>query len=137
MANSICGDNDASIVSVAAICGRRGWPIREPVSELPLELESTLQSHSAVDGEQKQPIEDTMSEDGHDDTLMVDTNDEAGSIKRSDWRRVRKYYECSKQYIFVAATLPVNGKKTTGAILKHMFTDAHIGQLWLVRFMKQ
>ncbi|KAK4261262.1 hypothetical protein QN277_004285 [Acacia crassicarpa] len=192
MANSICGDNGAPIVSVAAICGRQGWPIREPdiivttpvallnsveqsrhrrmefmrsvkyvvfdeadmllcgsfqnkvirlinllrfdekllsqskepVSELPVELESTLQSHIAVDGEQKQPIEDTISEDGNDDTHMVDTNDEAGSIKRSDWRRVRKYYERSKQYIFVAATLPVNGKKTAGAILKHMFPDA-------------
>ncbi|KAI9111638.1 hypothetical protein K1719_017328 [Acacia pycnantha] len=192
MANGICGDNGAPIVSVAAFCGRQGWPIREPdiivttpvallnsveqsrnrrmefmrsvkyvvfdeadmllcgsfqnkvirlinllrfdekllsqskepVSELTLELESTLQSHSAVDGEQKQPIEDTISEDGNDDTHMVDTNDEAGSIKRSDWRRVRKYYERSKQYIFVAATLPVNGKKTAGAILKHMFPDA-------------
>ncbi|XP_054795367.1 DEAD-box ATP-dependent RNA helicase 22-like isoform X2 [Prosopis cineraria] len=196
MANSICGDDGTPMVSVAAICGRQGWPIhepdiivttpvallnyveqnrnrrmefmrsvkyvvfdeadmllcgsfqnkvirlinllrfdekllsqlKEPVSGLPLELESTLSSHSdsAIYGEQKQPTEDTISEDGNVDidTHMVDTNNKAGSIKRRDWRRVRKNYEHSKQYLFVAATLPVNGKKTAGAILKHMFPDA-------------
>lgn len=41
-----------------------------------------------------------------------------------DWRRVRKVYMRSKQYIFVAATLPVNGKKTAGGVLKRMFPDA-------------
>ncbi|XP_028754378.1 DEAD-box ATP-dependent RNA helicase 22 [Neltuma alba] len=191
MASGICGDNGAPIVSVAAICGRQGWPVhepdiivttpvallnyveqsrsrrmefmrgakyvvfdeadmllcgsfqnkvirlinllrfdekllsqsKEPVSELPLELESTSSSHSAVYGEQKQPAIETISEGGDDDTHMVDTNNEAGSIKRKDWRRVRKNYERSKQYIFVAATLPVNGKKTAGAMLKHMFPD--------------
>ena len=97
---------------------------KEPVSELPLELESTLSSHSVVYDEQKQPTEDTISEDGNDDAYMVDINIEAGSVKRGDWRRVRKNYERSKQYIFVAATLPVNGKKTAGAVLKYMFPDA-------------
>ncbi|GKV14440.1 hypothetical protein SLEP1_g25323 [Rubroshorea leprosula] len=47
-----------------------------------------------------------------------------GSAKEKDWRRVRKPYACSKQYIFVAATLPLNGKKTAGAVLKKMFPDA-------------
>lgn len=50
---------------------------------------------------------------------------EAGSIKKKDWRRIRKDYDRSKQYIFVAATLPVNGKKTAGAVLKRMFPDAN------------
>ncbi|KAG6498142.1 DEAD-box ATP-dependent RNA helicase 22-like [Zingiber officinale] len=46
----------------------------------------------------------------------------SGRIK--DWRRVRKHYTRSKQYIFVAATLPGSGKKTAGGVLKHMFPDA-------------
>lgn len=49
---------------------------------------------------------------------------EGDSTKRKDWRRVRKSYERSKQYIFVAATLPLNGKRTAGGVLKRMFPDA-------------
>ena len=49
---------------------------------------------------------------------------EVGVVKRRDWRRVRKTYERSKQYIFVAATLPENGKRTAGGVLKKMFPDA-------------
>ncbi|OAY66638.1 DEAD-box ATP-dependent RNA helicase 22, partial [Ananas comosus] len=41
-----------------------------------------------------------------------------------DWRRVRKVYKRSKQYLFVAATLPQSGKKTAGGVLKRMFPDA-------------
>ncbi|KAL6846094.1 hypothetical protein ACP4OV_023542 [Aristida adscensionis] len=43
---------------------------------------------------------------------------------RRDWRRVRKIYTRSKQYVFVAATLPQSGKKTAGGVLKRMFPDA-------------
>jgi len=43
---------------------------------------------------------------------------------RKDWRRVRKIYRRSKQYVFVAATLPQSGKKTAGGVLKRMFPDA-------------
>ncbi|CAN6195804.1 unnamed protein product [Urochloa humidicola] len=43
---------------------------------------------------------------------------------RKDWRRVRKVYKRSKQYVFVAATLPQSGKKTAGGVLKRMFPDA-------------
>lgn len=46
------------------------------------------------------------------------------SANKKDWRRVRKIYKRSKQYIFVAATLPVNGKQTAGGVLKRMFPDA-------------
>ncbi|KAM1065634.1 hypothetical protein FF2_020949 [Malus domestica] len=49
---------------------------------------------------------------------------EAGRVKSSDWRRVRKVYKRRKQYIFVAATLPANGKRTAGAVLKKMFPEA-------------
>lgn len=101
---------------------------KESVAELPMQLESALSSHSALYGEDKQPTEDTIVEDEDGDTeqeeQLVYVNNEADCIKRRDWRRVRKNYERSKQYIFVAATLPVNGKKTAGAILKYMFPDA-------------
>ncbi|KAK9707344.1 hypothetical protein RND81_07G190900 [Saponaria officinalis] len=46
------------------------------------------------------------------------------SGKTKGWRRVREYYHRSKQYIFVAATLPENGKRTAGGVLKRMFPDA-------------
>lgn len=50
---------------------------------------------------------------------------ESGVRNRHDWRRVRQIYDRSKQYIFVAATLPLNGKGTAGGILKRMFPDAN------------
>ncbi|XP_070016709.1 DEAD-box ATP-dependent RNA helicase 22 isoform X2 [Nicotiana sylvestris] len=63
--------------------------------------------------------EDTeVGEDGAN--LEADTK----GLKKKDWRRVRKIYERSKQYIFVAATLPENGKRTAGGVLKRMFPDA-------------
>lgn len=46
------------------------------------------------------------------------------STRGNDWRRVRKLYKRSKQYIFVAATLPESGRKTAGGVLKHMFPNA-------------
>ncbi|GFY88328.1 DEA(D/H)-box RNA helicase family protein [Actinidia rufa] len=63
---------------------------------------------------------DESGTDVEDFTEGIDAED----TKRKDWRRVRKNYERSKQYIFVAATLPVNGKKTAGGLLKRMFPDA-------------
>jgi len=41
--------------------------------------------------------------------------------RRSDWLRSRKQYKRSKQYIFVAATLPQAGKSSPGAVLKQKF----------------
>lgn len=189
MANSLCRDDGETIVSVAAICGRQGWPIQEPdiivttpaallnyvdldrsrrmefmrgvkyvvfdeadmllcgsfqnkvirlinllrfdekllsqskksVAELPMREESSLSSEDAFEGEEELQTE-AMSEE--DDDYKDDINNEAESVKQRGWRRVKKTYERSKQYIFVAATLPVNGKKTAGGILKYMFPDA-------------
>ncbi|XP_077232254.1 DEAD-box ATP-dependent RNA helicase 22-like, partial [Tasmannia lanceolata] len=59
---------------------------------------------------------------GLDDLRTEQIN--VGPSKGTDWRRVRKVYLRSKQYIFVAATLPENGKKTAGGVLKRMFPDA-------------
>lgn len=65
-------------------------------------------------------------EGAEDDTVLEELTEgvDAEGTKRKDWRRVRKIYERSKQYIFVAATLPVNGKKTAGGVLKRMFPEA-------------
>lgn len=69
------------------------------------------------------PEEDEEAE-GDVDAEKLKEEPDAEAIKRKDWRRVRKIYERSKQYIFVAATLPVNGKKTAGGVLKRMFPEA-------------
>ncbi|KAK9104663.1 hypothetical protein Scep_021507 [Stephania cephalantha] len=75
--------------------------------------------------------EDSEIDDvGDVENVVDDTNEEnlketkVGLSKGNDWRRVRKVYERSKQYIFVAATLPANGKMTAGGVLKRMFPDA-------------
>ncbi|KAJ8451684.1 hypothetical protein Cgig2_018318 [Carnegiea gigantea] len=68
-----------------------------------------------------------LEEEEHsdDDATVKDLGEETPrSDKVKDWKRVREHYERSKQYIFVAATLPVNGKKTAGGVLKRMFPEA-------------
>lgn len=87
----------------------------------------SLERFSSEDVEDQQ---ESVLEEDEDFVAEFEVEDikeeiEAGSIDRKDWRRVRKNYERSKQYIFVAATLPVNGKKTAGAMLKRMFPDAN------------
>ncbi|RZB99385.1 DEAD-box ATP-dependent RNA helicase 22 [Glycine soja] len=192
MANSLCKDDSETIVSAAAICGKQGWPIREPdvivttpaallnyvdldrtrrvefmrgvkyvvfdeadlllcgsfqnkvirlinllrfdekllsrskksVAEFPMKQESSLSSEDAFEGEEKLETEAILEEDNNDKEDIADINNEAENVKLRDWRRVRKNYERSKQYVFVAATLPVNGKKTAGGVLKYMFPDA-------------
>ncbi|TYH84624.1 hypothetical protein ES332_D02G209600v1 [Gossypium tomentosum] len=98
-------------------------------SENPVEPSSDSVSHFDFEGEEDMQNEsiseaEEMSEGDVDaEDLMEET--QTSPVKRKDWRRVRKNYERSKQYIFVAATLPVNGKKTAGAVLKKMFPDAN------------
>ncbi|XP_062159856.1 DEAD-box ATP-dependent RNA helicase 22 isoform X1 [Alnus glutinosa] len=99
---------------------------KESVSELPMELESEHTSNFTLDN--KEDLQTEIISEGEEDSGDVDDlaeDVEAGSNERKDWRRVRKNYERSKQYIFVAATLPVNGKKTAGGVLKHMFPNAN------------
>ncbi|GAB2280412.1 hypothetical protein Dimus_015045 [Dionaea muscipula] len=48
-----------------------------------------------------------------------------GSDKDKDWKRAKDSYKRSKQYIFVAATLPPNRKKAACGILKCLFPDAN------------
>ncbi|KAF3322951.1 DEAD-box ATP-dependent RNA helicase 22 isoform X2 [Carex littledalei] len=63
----------------------------------------------------------------NEEILEISTAEEEssnGTRVRKDWRRVREIYTRSKQYVFVAATLPQSGKKTAGGVLKRMFPDA-------------
>lgn len=95
-----------------------------------MEITNDSLSNSDLEDEQYLQNDDTAErEENSESDVDVDVGDlteetKSGSIQKKDWRRGRKSYERSKQYIFVAATLPVNGKKTAGAVLKHMFPDA-------------
>ncbi|CAG7889058.1 unnamed protein product [Brassica rapa] len=100
----------------------------------PLEIDAEssaqfdLENEDDADFEEDGSISDEEEEEELeylDDTTQIPTvKNGAGPDIRKGWRRVRKIYTRSKQYIFIAATLPVNGKKTAGGLLKHMFQDA-------------
>lgn len=95
--------------------------------EKPLEMDySSLTQPDLQDEDniQDEYISDEENFEGDADVEDLTEETKSGSIKKKDWRRVRKNYQRSKQYIFVAATLPINGKKTAGAVLKQMFPDA-------------
>ncbi|XP_022726325.1 DEAD-box ATP-dependent RNA helicase 22 isoform X3 [Durio zibethinus] len=98
-------------------------------SENPVELNSDSLSQFDFEGEediQNESISES-EEISEDDVDAEDLTEKTKTlnVKKKDWRRVRKNFERSKQYIFVAATLPDNGKKTAGAVLKKMFPDAN------------
>lgn len=90
-----------------------------PDSALPsvLEDDEEMESDAHISSDEEENPEDV-------DPAEIGDENKEGDLKKRDWRRVRKIYERSKQYIFVAATLPANGKKTAGAVLKKMFPDA-------------
>lgn len=90
--------------------------------EVPLEGSDEYHEDSGSESAEVSDIDDE-NEDGHiqDGAVKVE-NAHVGA--RKDWRRVRKVYRRSKQYVFVAATLPQSGKKTAGGVLKRMFPSA-------------
>lgn len=203
MANCLCDDNGEPLVQVAAVCGRQGWPVKNPdvIVSTPASLLNYLYaidpekrrrsdftrgvkyvvfdeadmllcgsfqnqvtrlinmlrfdekllsrmknslnqrpgdigSDSAMDLDIEEEEDDLENdsvmeeEENYDQGVGIEVAEmeveetEGDSTKRKDWRRVRKSYERSKQYIFVAATLPLNGKRTAGGVLKRMFPDA-------------
>uniref|UniRef100_A0A0E0IIR3 RNA helicase n=1 Tax=Oryza nivara TaxID=4536 RepID=A0A0E0IIR3_ORYNI len=67
---------------------------------------------------------DEENEDGLVQHRPVNAENAHIGAHKKDWRRVRKVYRRSKQYVFVAATLPQSGKKTAGGVLKRMFPNA-------------
>lgn len=82
-------------------------------------------SSIASDTEEDFPEDFNLEEAEDSDEPIENSDSKPVTVKERDWRRVRKIYERSKQYIFVAATLPLNGKRTAGGILKQMFPDAN------------
>ncbi|KAM7487347.1 hypothetical protein LguiB_024831 [Lonicera macranthoides] len=191
MANCVCDDSGEAFLMVAAVCGRQGWPIKEPdiIVSTPaallnylyaidpdrrrrsdfirgvkyvvideadmllcgsfqnqvirlinmLRFDEKLFSRGKKSAVAKPGDLNLELEDCEDDFIVEEVDDseddkdiekstggtEAGEVKkRTGWRRVREIYERSKQYIFVAATLPLNGKRTAGGVLKRMFPDA-------------
>ncbi|GLT36498.1 hypothetical protein SLA2020_108710 [Shorea laevis] len=102
--------------------------MNESGSDNPVETNPEALSH--FDSEDNEDIQNEFVSEGEEgleddvDTEYLMEGSKAGSAEKKDWRRVRKPYARSKQYIFVAATLPLNGKKTAGAVLKKMFPDA-------------
>lgn len=100
---------------------------KESEPQLQTDLESETSSNMSLEDEDNPETDNFMEEEEIPEGVACDSlgDVEPGSIKSVGWWRVRKNYERSKQYIFVAATLPVNGKKTAGAVLKKMFPDAN------------
>eukprot|EP00250_Pteridium_aquilinum_P019845 c24600_g1_i1 orf=474-2315(-) len=95
----------------------RPWTDFEPVEPT---------AEDVPDTEDKEENPDTDVQDEEDDS-GDDEADEKSSTKKSrhkDWLRSRKVYVRSKQYVFAAATLPENGRKTPGAVLKRLLPDA-------------
>ncbi|OVA16260.1 Helicase [Macleaya cordata] len=86
-------------------------------------------AHSELEEDDEELPPEYNSDEDEDAEGSVDLEDskeiEVAPSRTRDWRRVRKIYERSKQYIFVAATLPVNGKQMAGGVLKRMFPDAN------------
>jgi superfamily II DNA/RNA helicase len=196
MANGICDDNGESLLTVAAVCGRQGWPAKEPdiIVSTPAALLNYLYAidpdrrrrtdfirdvkyvvfdeadmllcgsfqnqiirlinmlrfdEKLLSRSKKSPVvkpddlnlklEDYENveadfplgdEDDSDSQSNADVDNSKAVTesvevkKRTGWRRVREIYERSKQYIFVAATLPLNGKRTAGGELKRLFPEA-------------
>lgn len=90
-------------------------------SEETKELNSDTQFSFHSEDDKQRDISVGEEEIFGDTTLLEEI---PSSAMRKGWRRTREYYERSKQYIFVAATLPVNGKQTAGGVLKRMFPGA-------------
>ncbi|CAI9092835.1 OLC1v1028176C1 [Oldenlandia corymbosa var. corymbosa] len=197
MANCLVKENGEPLLSVAAVCGRQGWPVLEPdiIVSTPvallnylyaidpekrrrtnfirgvkyivfdeadmllcgsfqnqviriinmlrfdekqlsrmngLEYENPLASNDIADIESSRDDNEEMesdaflenNEDSESDGDLENLESQAPAAQNKDWRRVRKTYKRSKQYIFVAATLPVNGKATAGGVLKRLYPDA-------------
>ncbi|KAI3816819.1 hypothetical protein L1987_16524 [Smallanthus sonchifolius] len=89
----------------------------------PAEKSLDTESESSIQVDLEDMEDDEESEDETDSGNSLEES-EPDILKKRDWKRTREIYERSKQYIFVAATLPENGKRTAGGELKRLFPDA-------------
>ncbi|MCO5550243.1 hypothetical protein L7F22_003726 [Adiantum nelumboides] len=107
-----------SSTNITEVVDLRPWTDFEPTEPSP---EDVVASESE---DEKSLVADT---EGEEVESSDDESDEKARTKRNrhrDWLRSRKVYTRSKQYIFAAATLPENGRKTPGAVLKRLLPDA-------------
>ncbi|KAF9604462.1 hypothetical protein IFM89_006744 [Coptis chinensis] len=96
------------------------------LEQLEAEFDDELQSDLPSDEDDNHDEDESDNEDVEGVVRLEDPKgNEPKPNRHKDWIRARKIYERSKQYIFVAATLPLNGKKTAGGVLKRMFPDAN------------
>ncbi|KAL2611556.1 hypothetical protein R1flu_023248 [Riccia fluitans] len=94
----------------------------EPWTQFPAQEENVTEE----DISEEEMEEPSILEEEAKSSSATRQSVEEGSVNadtRSYWQS-RKIYKRSKQYIFVAATLPDNGKKTPGALLKRIFPEA-------------
>jgi len=70
------------------------------------------------------PVDDEPITSEESSELPQSSGRQAEMERRGDWLKARKAYKRSKQYIFVAATLPQAGKRTPGAVLRQKFPEA-------------
>ncbi|CAN0925631.1 DEAD-box ATP-dependent RNA helicase 22 [Linum grandiflorum] len=103
------------------------WTSQSPAAAAEVVEDSESLPEDALEDDEGEARDDLAMADEEEDLKSIAEEDEvveeaaaheAGSIQKRGWRRVKRVYDRSKQYIFVAATLPVNGKKTAGAVLK-------------------
>eukprot|EP00252_Welwitschia_mirabilis_P026912 TRINITY_DN9012_c0_g1_i1.p1 TRINITY_DN9012_c0_g1~~TRINITY_DN9012_c0_g1_i1.p1 ORF type:complete len:310 (-),score=77.98 TRINITY_DN9012_c0_g1_i1:469-1365(-) len=77
-------------------------------------------------GQEKKAVEAELVNSNLSSNVELDEMEDR--IESKDVKKERLYsrrlYKRSKQYIFVAATLPESGKKTAGGLLKRFFPDA-------------
>lgn len=97
---------------------------RTEVSGKEVSLQDTDEYYEGSDSESAEFSHHEENGDGHVQDIPVKVENAHVGAQKKDWRRVRKVYRRSKQYIFVAATLPRSGKKTAGGVLKRMFPNA-------------
>ncbi|CAM6113199.1 unnamed protein product [Calypogeia fissa] len=101
----------------------------KPWTEFKVEEADEGTLDAADDEEEPDDNEDegllTEEDTEEDDVVLEIPKTHAGvNENRKNYWLIRKQYKRSKQYIFVAATLPNSGKKSPGALLKRLFPDA-------------
>ncbi|XP_024528467.1 DEAD-box ATP-dependent RNA helicase 22 [Selaginella moellendorffii] len=103
------------------------WTDFEPSKEEEFESDGDSDMEKEIASEWKEAAADIDSETATDCTPgpTESGGDEKGDDTTKKKRKTyRKKYKRSKQYIFVAATLPVVGKKTPAIMLSYQFPDA-------------
>lgn len=98
---------------------RRAWTEAEAVGEE--EVDAEVEGERDAEGIHDDSGNSLLFDKTPAATTTSSGQSNASMQRRSDWLRSRKQYKRSKQYIFVAATLPQSGKSSPAAVLKQKF----------------